>query len=153
MSRLLGLIISIMDVGQLYRLVPFDPVAAVNHFHVTDSWSQYRFRMMVCRRHVCIRFSWWYLPCVTAWSYVIAGLLLGMPHLFLVFGGSSSTGLSWRFLVCHGCLWWLHPSLCLAGFFHHCLMDWFHLFEVPKLLPWFSLGPDNGLRGSSDLIR
>ena len=40
------LYVKIMDVGQLYRLGPFDPGADVNHFHMIDSWSQYWFRMM-----------------------------------------------------------------------------------------------------------
>ena len=47
MSRLLGLIISIMDVGQLYRLVSIVPVADVSHFHVADTCLRDRCRVMV----------------------------------------------------------------------------------------------------------
>ena len=47
MSRLLGLIISIMDVGQLYCLVSIVSVAGVSHFHVADTCLHDRCRVMV----------------------------------------------------------------------------------------------------------
>ena len=46
MSSLFGLIISIMEDGQHYRLVSIVPVAGVGHFHVADTYMRDRCRMM-----------------------------------------------------------------------------------------------------------
>ena len=46
MSSFFGLIISIMEDGQHYRLVSIVPVAGVGHFHVADTDMRDRCRMM-----------------------------------------------------------------------------------------------------------
>ena len=102
-----------------------------------------------CLLHVRIQVSWWYFPCVTAWSWVFAGLLLGRPQLFLFLGDlplRGWVGASWLPMMASSfplpCRIFSPPSYGLIP-----------IVVVPILLPLFSLWSDAGLRDSSALIR